>query len=184
MVYPEIIIGPLHILDERGLLRTYHVAFLICIELCFTWINLFLPNSWWEAKNRELTPPAARLMTALCIKMLVHFFWLNWWVTKQWFISSFMATNRLLQPLSTDIFFQWTVFLILRNRAVAGEQLLCNNLPHFLCVSSWNRCLNSVSFVRPHWFCSSLESWFCTGLAYSWAKGYHAGLEFLIFFAV
>lgn len=102
----------------------------------------------------------ARRMTASCIKTLVRFIWLNQLVTKKHFVSCVMATDRLLQPLSTDIFSQWALFLILRNRAVAAEQLLCNNLPlRCLCVSSWNWCLNSFLFVRLHWFCSSPESW-------------------------
>lgn len=70
------------------------------------------------------------------------------------------------------------------DRVVAGEQLLCNNLSGFLCVLPWNWCLNSFSFVGLHWFCSSPKSWLSTGLACSWAKGYHTALELHILFTV
>lgn len=57
-------------------------------------------------------------------------------------------------PTTTEhrgfVFAAWTGVLILRSRVVAGEQLLCNNLSGFLCVSPWNWCLNSFSFVRLH----------------------------------
>jgi len=33
VLYPEIIIVLLHILDEKGLMKIYHVAFLIFIDL-------------------------------------------------------------------------------------------------------------------------------------------------------
>lgn len=70
-------------------------------------------------------------------------------------------------PTTTEhrgfVFSAWTLFLILRSRVEDGEQLLCNNLSGFLCVSPWNWCLNSFPFVRLHWFCSSPKSWLCTG---------------------
>lgn len=91
-------------------------------------------------------------------------------------------------PATTEhsgfVFSVWTVFLILRSRVVAGEQLLCNNLSGFPCVSPWIWCLNSFPFVRLHWFCASPKSWLCTGLTRSWASGYDTALELHILFTV
>lgn len=130
---------------------------------------LLLGTDWGQADDSTVHQNACPLF-------------LNQLVTKKHFVSCLVATNRLLRPLSTDIFSQQTVFLILRNGTVAGEQLLYNHLPSFLCVLSWNWCLNSFWFVRLHWFCSSPESWLCTGRAYSWAKGYHcwSGVSYIV----
>lgn len=185
VLYQEMIIGLLHILEERGLMKTYHMALIFFYRLRFCLKQFMFPklvvrcktsgsscSSWAltgdSTIHQNACPPfltkSAGHKEAFCV-LCYSYKWAPTTTEHRGFVVS-----------------AWTVFLLLRSGVVAGEQLLCNNLSGFLCVSSWNWCLNSFSFVRLHWFCSSPKSWLCTGLACSWARGYHAALELQILF--
>lgn len=123
-------------------------------------LNLFMSSQLTVRSKKSGAPSSsgltgARLMTAPYTKTPAHFSWLNQLVTKQHFISCVMAT---ISTTEHRYFLSVNCVLDMRNRRVAGEWLLCNNLPSFLCVSSWDWCLNSFSFDRLHWFCSSLRA--------------------------